>query len=313
MTRLTGTPTVAEIEAAAGRLRPHVVRTPMRRSTWLSDRLGTEVWLKLESLQATGSFKYRGAQNAVLAFREREPGATLVMTASAGNHGVALAVAAARAGLKTRVHLPATAPAAKREAIAAAGAHLVIAPTYDAAEDAAREDCARSGVPFISPYDDRDVIAGAGTVALEMLEDRPDLDLIVVPVGGGGLISGIALVAASRTPPVRVTGVEAAASPAFTAALAAGRPVVVPVGPTLADGLAGNMDPDSRTFAVVRDHVAGVVMVAEDAIAEAMRGLVTHEGLVAEGAGATTVAGLLTGAVAVAGSRLGVVVSGRNK
>ena len=226
-------------------------------------------------------------------------------------------------GVQVRVYLPATAPRAKRQALARLGAELIDAATYDEAEASARADAARAGVPYISPYNDPDVIAGAGTVALEMLANRPDLDAFVVPLGGGGLLAGTAIVARSHTRPARraaagrpraclVVGAEAEASPVFTAALAAGRAVPVAVQPTLADGLAGNLEGDSQTFGLVRDLVDRVVAVGEAAIAQAIKGLSAREHVVAEGAAATAVGALLQGGVDLAGRRVGVILSGRN-
>jgi threonine dehydratase len=311
----TGRPTIDDIRAAARRIAGLAWRTPLLPSPWLSDATGAEVRLKLEGVQATGSFKLRGAANAVALVKERRNGVTTVMTVSAGNHGLALATAAARHGLRARVHLPATAPDAKRAALVRLGACIVEAPTYDAADDAARDEAASPDTCFVSPYDDDDVIAGAGTVALEVFDEWPDVDMVVVPVGGGGLISGVAIAGRALVPQCDVVGVEAAASPVFTSALAAGRPVTVKVGPTLADGLAGNMDPGTRTFAIVRELVERVVRVGEDQIGAAMRGLILRDRVVAEGAGAVGAAALLAspeGERRLAGRRLAVVVSGRN-
>jgi threonine dehydratase len=286
-------PAIRDLEAAARRITGLTWRTPMVQSAWLSDLIGGEVWLKLETVQATGSFKIRGAANAVARLREVQRQVETVMTASAGNHGLALAAAAARHGLRARVYLPSTAPDAKRAALARLGAEIVSVPTYDAAEAAARAEGESEDTTFISPYDDVDVIAGAGTVAIEMIAEHPHLDAIVVPLGGGGLISGTAVAVEALSPATAVVGVEAAASPVFTAALGAGRPVIVEVLPTLADGLAGNMDSESRTFPFVRDLVKQVLRVGDVAIGSAMRELVFRERLVAEGAGAVGVAALL--------------------
>ena len=301
-----------DISAATVRLRGVVTRTPLIESAWLSDLTGADVWLKLEFLQPTGSFKARGAFNAIAALRERDPSARVVATASAGNHGLALATAAAALGLTARIHLPKTAPQAKRGALERAGAEIIEADTYDAAESAAQEDVARGGITFISAYSHSDVIAGAGTIALEMLDDQPALDLILAPVGGGGLISGLAIAARARAPGIEIVGGEAAASPVFTAALAAGHPVTVPVHDTLADGLAGNMEPDSQTFGIVRELVARVETVAEHRIAAAMADLVRHERLIVEGASAVAVAALLQDPARVRSRRVGVVLTGRN-
>jgi threonine dehydratase len=304
--------TLADIEAAAARIAGVAWPTPLIHSHWLSASTGADVWLKLETVQHTGSYKIRGAANAAASLRHSRPDATTVVTASAGNHGLALATAAARFGLRARVHLPAHAPAAKRDALRRIGAELIEHPTYEEAETGAKDDANRTGAVYISPYDHPDVIAGAGTVALEMLRARPDLDALVIPLGGGGLLSGTTVVARASDADVRVYGAEAEASAAFTAAIAAGRPVTVEVSLTLADGLAGNMDPATRTFPIVRDHVDHVVTVSEAAIASAMRELAYRERLITEGAGAIAVAALLDGRLDVGGRRVGVVLSGRN-
>lgn len=299
-----------DVEAAARRLR--VCRTPLLKSAWLSDRCQADVWIKLESVQPGGSFKIRGAYNALMQLRATHPGVNEVVTASAGNHGVAMSLAARDLGITLRVHVPKTAPGAKRKTLVANGAQLIEQPDYDAAEQGARDDAEASGTMYISPYNHPDVIAGAGTVALEMLEDKADLDAIVVPLGGGGLLAGTALVAQEHVRRVRVIGAEAEASPVFTAALAAGEITPVEVHPTLADGLAGNMEPGSRTFDLVRDLVDVVALVAESSIETAMRSLVWRERLIAEGAGATAVGALLQGGLGLEGARIGVMVTGRN-
>jgi threonine dehydratase len=312
-------PTLADIKKAARRFeqRPAgggvtVCRTPMLKSAWLSERLRVETWIKLEAVQPGGSFKIRGALNALHALRDEHPEVTTVVTASAGNHGTAMAIAARQLGLSLRVHLPATAPDAKRQGLVSQGAQLIEAADYDLAEAGAREDARTSGAPYISPYNHPDVIAGAATVALEMLEDHPSLTAIVVPLGGGGLLAGAAIVVRGHTSAVRVIGAEAESSPVFTAALGAGEITPVKVHDTLADGLAGNLEPGSRTFDLVRDLVDEVALVAESSIETAMRNLACRERLIAEGAGATGVAALLQGGLTLGTGPVGVMVTGRN-
>lgn len=300
----------ADVEAAARRLR--VCRTPLLKSSWLSDRCRAEVWIKLESVQPGGSFKIRGAFNALMQLKATRPETTSVVTASAGNHGVAMSIAARELGVALRVHVPGTAPDAKKKTLAANGAELVEQADYDAAERLAREDAATTGALYISPYNHPDVIAGAGTVALEMLEDEPDLDAIVVPLGGGGLLAGAGLVTRESARKVRLIGAEAEASPVFTAALSSGEITPVAVHATLADGLAGNLELGSMTFELVSELVDAVALVAESSIETAMRSLVWRERLVAEGAGATAVGALLQGGLGLEGSRIGVMVTGRN-
>jgi threonine dehydratase len=308
--------TCDEILAARRRIAPHIRRTPLLPSAWLSARAGGEVRLKLESLQVTNSFKLRGAANATAAFLERfgggAGGAGAIVTASAGNHGRAMAYAARRLGLRLVVFTPRSAPRAKLDCIARHGADLRHAPTYEDAELLAKAFASQTGATYISPYSHPDVIAGAGTVALEILEDWPEVDTMVAAVGGGGLIAGIAVAArALAGKRVEVVGVECEASPAFHEGLAAGRIVEVMVRPTLADGLAGNMDPESITFDLVRRGVDRMVLASEPAIADAIRGLFEQERVVAEGAGATAVAALVDG-LPLAGRNAAVVVSGSN-
>jgi threonine dehydratase len=265
------------------------------------------VRLKLETLQPTFSYKIRGAFNAVLKLRDRDRDRALrpaLVTASAGNHGRALAHAARLAGLPLTVYVSAHAPRVKLEAMRAEGVDLRLCDDYDAAEQSAKAH----GAVFISPYAHHDVIAGAGTVGLEIVEDWPEVDTIVVAIGGGGLISGIAMAA----PSAAIVGVEAAASSPFTAGLAAGRIVQIDVQPTLADGLAGNLDPDTPTFGIVRSRVGRVVRVSEDSLRAAIGGVVRNERLVVEGAGAAGVAALLSGDVSDLGGRVAVVLSGGN-
>lgn len=287
-----------------------MLRTPLRPSRWLSEVAGAEVLLKLELLQPTFSYKLRGAMNAVARIVARGGNGPLV-TASAGNHGRALAFAAARAGLRLTVFASAGAPRTKRDAIHALGAELRLCESYDEAERQAKAYARASGAEFVSAYSHPDVIAGAGTVGLEILEDRPDVDCVIVPIGGGGLISGIALALAEASPHVVVTGVEVEQSCPFTRGLSAGRIVPIEVGPTLADGLAGNLDPDTVTFDIVRDRVSRIVLVSEPELRDAVAGLAREERLIAEGAGAAAVAGLLAGRLPGV-QRVAVIVSGAN-
>jgi threonine dehydratase len=303
---------IADIEAAARRIAPFVWHTPIIRSPWLSSLTKAEVWLKLEIVQTTGSFKLRGAVNALAILAERRRGVTGVVTASAGNHGLAVAWAAKELGLSTRVYVPSHAPPIKRQAMTALGAEVVETPSYDAAEAEAVSDARRTGLTYVSPYNDDDVIAGAGTVALEMFSDCSGLDTIVVPLGGGGLLTGTGVVARSLRRDAWVIGAEADASPVFTTSLASGRIVAVDVKPTLADGLAGNLEPGSRTFALVSELADRVVLVAESSIELAMRDLIGRERLVAEGASATAVGALLQGGLDLAGRRVAVILTGRN-
>ena len=269
---------------------------------------GADVYLKIETLQPTFSYKIRGAYNAVLRLAGKAHDGRPLVTASAGNHGRALAHAAREAGIRLTVYVPENAPKTKIDAIGALGAQLRFCRDYDEAEVRAKAHGASGNALFISPYSNPDVIAGAGTVGLEILEERPDIDTIVVPVGGGGLVSGIAIAAAGRAATV---GVEVEASSPFTHGLASGRIVTIDVKPTLADGLAGNLDPDTVTFDIVRRLVSRIVTVSEPQLRDAIGGLVGEERLIAEGAGATATAAGLSGKGQGA-VRIAAIVSGAN-
>lgn len=305
-------PSVADIRGAAARIRGRVLHAPLRSLSLLNNS-DADVRAKLEISQPTGSYKIRGAFNAVLRLIEEHGDARPpVVTASAGNHGRALALATCEAGLPLIVYVPETAPRAKVDAIRASGAELRPCKDYDEAERAAKEHGARGDALFISPYSHPDVIAGAGTVGLEILEDWPDVDVIVVPVGGGGLISGIALAVHGHARSTQVVGVEVETSSPFTAGLAAGRIVSIDVKPSLADGLVGNLDPDTVTFDIVRQHVARIAVVTEEELRQAIVALSSQEGLTVEGAGAVGVAALMAGKIDIQGKRVAVVVSGAN-
>jgi threonine dehydratase len=307
---------LTDVFAARQRIAPYVRRTPLVHSPWLSSHCGANIRLKLESLQVTNSFKARGAVNAAVALHERTSGDAdhdrLLVTASAGNHGRALAYAAERLGLRLVVYTPRDAPRAKLDHIVRHGANLrAVASTYEDAERLAKQFAATEQVTYVSPYSDPHVIAGAATVATEIIEDWPSVEAIVVAVGGGGLASGVGLATKAISSDVEVIGVEAEASPAFHTSLAAGTIVEVDVAPTIADGLAGNMDPDTITFDYVRRYVDRIVLAPERALADAIRALVAHDHLIAEGAGAAAVAGLLSG-LRPKGLNVAVVVSGAN-
>lgn len=301
---------IEDIHAAAARLAPYLGPTPLVTSPWLSRLTGAEVRLKLESLQVTRSFKVRGALNALSRLAEQQPRRTVV-TASAGNHGRAVAWAAERLGLPAVVFTPRSAPQAKLGPIRGHGADLrPVADDYEGAERLAMAWAAETGAVFVSPYSHADVIAGGGTVALEILEVWPEVDQIVVAVGGGGLISGIARVVKTGRARAMVVGVEAEASSAFSAARRAGRIVTIQPRPTLADGLGGNVEPETLTWPYIRDLVDDVVTVSEAELAAGLRGLVSEEHLIAEGAGIAAVAAVAAGRTH--GKKVAVVVSGAN-
>jgi len=303
-----------DVLRARRRIAPHIRRTPLVRSTWLSDAATASVSLKLESLQTSSSFKSRGAFNAVIARIERAEGPPRrLVTASAGNHGRALAAAAEAFRLPLVVFTPAEAPKTKLDAIRRHGATLrAEGRDYDDAERMAKAFARETGAEFVSPYNDRDVVAGAATIALELFEDAPDLDTLVVPIGGGGLIGGVAQTAKAIRPDVDVIGVEVEASCAFQTSVRAGRLVEIVPGETLADGLGGNPDPETITFELIQRFVDRIVTVSEADLAAAVVGLVEHEHLVAEGAGAAATAAIAGRRVRVEGRRVAAIVTGSN-
>jgi threonine dehydratase len=316
--------TMRDVLAARQRITPWVRRTPLVQSEWLSRVCGTPVALKLESMQPTHSYKVRGAFNAALSLRAVEGGSGVrLVTASTGNHGRALSYATQALGLGCVVFAPATTPAVKLDGIRRAGATLMAdAPNYDEAEaDAMRyaaEQAETHGgdamrVRFLSGYNDPLLIAATGTIAVEIYEDDPLVDVIVVPVGGGGLISGIALAAKAINPRVRVIGVEAANNPAMSTARARGFVANIDILPTLADAVGGNNDPQTITFEYMQRFVDDIVQVSEAEIAAAVRDLAGYDHIVAEGGGAVTSAALAAKRIDISGGqRVAAIVSGSN-
>jgi threonine dehydratase len=305
------------ILSAARRIRGRVRRTPLVRSAWLSAAAHADVRLKLECLQETHAFKIRGALNAVLELCECAPGGDTpreVVTASTGNHGRALAEAARSVGLACTVFTPRQAPRAKLDAIRAAGARLEpVAPDCDEAEALARDHARDTGAVYVSAYNHPAIVAGAGTIGLEILEDCPTVEVVAIPVGGGGLASGVATAVKALAPTCRIVGVEASCNPAFREARAHGAitPIAVAAS-SLAEGLTGNIEPGSITFPIVERKVDDLIDVDEGPIGDAIVELLAAERLVVEGAGAVTVAALASGAIDVRGRTVVAIVSGAN-
>ncbi|MDO8563135.1 MAG: threonine ammonia-lyase, partial [Candidatus Limnocylindria bacterium] len=300
----------AAVAAAANAIGPHIERTPLVRSEAFTELAGCEVFLKLENLQRTGAFKIRGALNRLLAMppSERAHG---VVTASAGNHGQGVAFAARHVGVPACVVLPLGVPLAKLTAIQRTGAEVIVTGAdYDAAHAAALALANERGATYVHAFDDPDVIAGQGTVALEMLDERPDLDAIVVPVGGGGLIAGTVLAVADLARKPRIVGVQSKDGSAFADSFAIGSLIERPAA-TIADGIAVRR-PSERTLAIAREGVSEMVTVSDEQIASAIVVLLERHKLLAEGAGAAALAAVLAGKGALRGSRVGVIVSGGN-
>ena len=302
---------LTHIEAARTRIGDRLRRTPLLPSTTLGERTGTGAWLKAENLQKTGSFKTRGTLNKMghLSPAERERG---VVTVSAGNHAQALAYAATRAGVACTVVMPASAPRSKVEASRGYGAEVVLHGTVFEAFDRAEELRRERGLVFVHPFDDPHIIAGQGTVGLEILEELPGVDVVVVPTGGGGLVAGVATATKAARPGARIVAVEPEGAASLSAGLAAGRPIRLDGIDTIADGLGAPMTGE-LVLEHVRAYVDGVLLVSDEEIVAGMRFLLERCKLLAEPAGAAAVAALLAGKVAARpGASVVAVVSGGN-
>jgi threonine dehydratase len=299
------------IEDAARTLAGVIVRTPLLRAERLSEELGADIRLKCENLQRAGAFKIRGAYTAVARLEEveRQRG---VIAYSSGNHAQGVALAARLFGIRAVVVMPTTAPDVKREGARRLGAEVVLEGTTSIErQQRAEAIAAEQGLTIIPAFDHPDIIAGQGTTAIEILEDFPDVETIVVPIGGGGLISGIGAYVKQVRPDVRVIGVEPETADAMKQSLEAGEPVTIPPARTIADGLMP-VRPGDLTFAHTRACVDDVVRVADAAIIAATRRLIGENKLLVEFSGAATVAALLEGAVRASGARVAAVLSGGN-
>lgn len=302
--------TLADIRQAAERIRPYAHRTPVVTCESLDRQVGARVFLKCENLQKVGAFKFRGACNAVFSLGEAEA-ARGVCTHSSGNHAQALALAARLRGIPAYIVMPENAPAVKKAAVAGYGGQITFcAPTLEAREATLAQVQERSGAALVHPYDDERVIAGQGTAALELLEEVPDLDAVLAPVGGGGLLSGTALAVKGLAPHIRVLGSEPEMADDAYRSLLAGRvlPSVAPK--TIADGLLTSLS--ARTFEVIRQNVEQIVTVSEASIVEAMRFVWERAKLVIEPSAAVAVAALWERKARLDGAKVGVILSGGN-
>lgn len=301
------TVTAADIEAARTRISEFVRLTPTIPSQALFDRTGLPVTLKLENLQRTGSFKVRGANNVLASFAEAPNG---VIAASAGNHAQAVALAAQQRGIPATVVMPQTAPAAKQQACRGYGAKIeLVEGSLATAQARARDLAEERGLFYIPPYDAAAVVAGQGTLGLEVVEQVPDLETVIVPAGGGGLLAGVAIAVKSQRPQARVIGVQTSAMNGIVESLRAETPVLVVPRHTIADGVAV-AGPSELTLGLIREYVDDVVDVSEESIAQAVVFLLERARVVAEGAGALAVAAVLSGATTATGSTVAVVSGG---
>lgn len=304
--------TLLEVRAAEARIAAQLEETPSLRSPELEEELGAEVFLKCENLQRTGSFKVRGALNKVEVLKETGELPPIV-AASTGNHGAAVAFAARSAGATATVFVPTNASPRKLELIRELGARIETHGSDGAqTERHARAWAERHGALYVSPYNDADIIAGQGTVALEILRQAPPLDAIFVALGGGGLLSGIALVMRELSPQTRLFGCSPEPSAVMIRSIAAGEILDIPSGPTLSDGTAGGVEAGAITFPLLREHVSDYVMVPETRTRRALRDFMrTHEMRI-EGAAAMTLAACRMQAREFSGGAVAVVLCGAN-
>ncbi|HVT73574.1 MAG TPA: pyridoxal-phosphate dependent enzyme [Lacunisphaera sp.] len=303
--------TIETIRAAHERIRPFIKRTPVLTSEALDAAAGAQLFFKCENLQAAGAFKSRGACNAVFSLTDAEA-AHGVVTHSSGNHAAALARAAQLRGITAHIVMPAGAPASKVHNVGSYGGWITFCePNLTAREKACAEVAARTGATIVHPFDDLRVAAGQGTAALELLEDQPELDLILCPVGGGGLLSGTAVAAKAVRPGIRVVGVEPALADDVAQSFRAGRRISIPTPATIADGLRTNCTGE-KNFPIIREYVDDIVTVSEEAIVAAMRELWEKLRMVIEPSAAVPFAAVRERKVDATRRRIGVILTGGN-
>jgi len=303
-------PDIAAIRAAHARVAPYVHRTPVLTCAALDELVGARLYFKCENFQKVGAFKARGACNAVFSLAE-DAAAKGVVTHSSGNHGAALAYAAQRRGIPAFVVMPENAAKVKQANVARFGATIrLCAPTQAARERACADVQRETGATLVHPYDDVHVIAGQGTAVLELLEDVPDLDAVIAPVGGGGLISGTSIAARAIRPGITIYGAEPAGADDAARGFASGRVEPLPHPDTIADGLRATLS--ERTLQAIRRNVTAIPTASEAAIASAMRATWERMKIVIEPSSAVPLACLLESGMPIAGRRVGIIVSGGN-
>jgi len=302
--------TLADIRAASARIAPHAHRTPVLTSRQIDRLAGARLLFKCENFQRVGAFKFRGACNAVFSLSDEEA-ARGVLTHSSGNHAAAIALAARLRGVPAIVVMPTNAPAVKRAAVEGYGARIVpCEPTLAARESTSAALLAETGATFVHPYDNDLVIAGQGTAVLELLEEAGDLDLVLAPVGGGGLLSGTAVAVAESAPATKVIAVEPAGADDACRSFRSGRVIPQTDPRTIADGLRTSLS--ERTFTLIRRHVADIVTVEDDDIIAAMRLVWERMKIVIEPSAAVPLAGWLAGRIRLPARRVGIILSGGN-
>jgi threonine dehydratase len=302
---------VEDIRQARERIKHHIKKTPLRKSKFLSNLIEGEVFLKLESEQVTGSFKVRGALNRLMTLSEEEASRGII-TASTGNHGLGIAFAAKQLGISAKIVYPTDASVVKLKKMKDAGVEVVQEVGYAEIESYARRLADEQGLTYVSPYNDSMIVAGAGTTGLEILEQHEAIQAVIVPIGGGGLISGIASAVKRLSPQTEMIGVQSEASPEVYESWRAGHWVHAEESDSLAQGLMGGVEPDAITLDLIQELLDRIVLVKEKAILMAIRILYEEEKLLIEGAGAASTAVLLENALEFIGKRLVLVVSGGN-
>jgi threonine dehydratase len=303
-------PTLADIQEAHQRIKPFIHHTPVLSSTQINSKFGTEIFFKCENFQKVGAFKFRGATNAILNLSDEEKRRGVV-THSSGNHAAALAHAAVQAGVKAYIVMPETAPVVKKNAVAGYGAEITFCkPTLQAREEAAEEIIVRTGAVLIHAYDNFNVICGQGTSAIELLETRPDLDIIIAPVGGGGLLSGVSTAARGMRNDIRIFGAEPLNANDAYRSFTTGT-LVPSVNPhTIADGLLTSLS--DRTFEIIRNNVNNIYTVTERSIIECMELIWERMKIIVEPSSATTLAVISENPALFRGKKVGLIISGGN-
>ncbi len=303
-------PSFNSVRAAAERLRGIVHRTPVLTSRTLDGIAGGPVFLKCENLQRAGAFKFRGAYNRIVQLDPQER-ARGVVAFSSGNHAQGVALACKLLGIRATIVMPSDAPASKTAATRGLGAEIVAYDRHKSHRAEIAQDLCKGGATLVPPFDDPEIIAGAGTAALELLEDVLDLEIIATPVGGGGLLSGTALAAHGVNREIALYGVEPEAGNDFQQSLERGEIVQTPVPITIADGLQ-TQAPGEHTFPIVREHVRAIVTVSDDELRDAMRFAFERMKIVIEPSGAAALAAVMLGKIPAYGKRTGVIISGGN-
>ncbi|MDY7010361.1 MAG: threonine/serine dehydratase [Planctomycetota bacterium] len=302
--------TLKDIQKAVGTIHGKVIRTPLLDARDISQTVGCGLWLKLENFQLTHAFKVRGNMNKMAHLRGRCGNG--VITASTGNHGQGLAFAAATANIPAKIVVPESSPQTKREAIVGYGAELIVhGSDYHAASEYAHALAEAEGRTYVHSFDDAEIMAGQGTIGLEILQDAPEIETVLAPIGGGGLIAGLLVAIKESRPAVRVIGVQTTAFPSMAESVRQGRCASVPEGGTIADGVAVRQ-PGQLGVEVVRRYIDDIWLVEESDIREAIKLLIKRAKIIPEPAGAVTLAGILTHQREISGKKVAAVVSGGN-